>query len=205
VHPVPQSRPPAVRRSAGRPRATSRAELAHVAITLFVSNGFDETSVEDIALAAGVARRTFFRYFSSKADAVWGDFPALLNRMQHRLTEFPDSVSIADALTTAVIEFNAVPASEVAGHRQRMTLILTVPTLLADSTLRFVEWRSVVADFVARRLGRSPVDLLPVTIGYGALGASLAAYERWLAEPDEDLATLLRAAFGALTDGLRGC
>jgi len=176
-----------------------------VAITLFVSNGFDETSVEDIALAAGVARRTFFRYFPSKADAVWGDFPALLQQMRQRLAEFPDTVPTAEALTTATIEFNAVPTSEVDGHRRRMTLILTVPTLLADSTLRFVEWRTVVADFVARRLGRSPTDLLPVTIGYGALGASLAAYERWLAEPDEDLATLLRTSFGALTDGLRGC
>jgi mycofactocin system transcriptional regulator len=194
-----------VRRSAGRPRSTSRAQLEHAAITLFSRDGFDETSVEDIAVAAGVARRTFFRYFSSKADAVWGDFPALLQWLRQRLAQFPDTVSTAEALTTAVIEFNAVPPSEVAAHRQRMTLILTVPALLADSTLRFIEWRSVVADFVARRLGRSSTDLLPVTIGYGALGASLAAYEKWLADPHEDLATLLRASFGALADGLRGC
>jgi TetR/AcrR family transcriptional regulator, regulator of mycofactocin system len=125
--------------------------------------------------------------------------------MRQRLAEFPDTVSTAEALTLATIEFNTVPASEVAAHRQRMTLILTVPALLADSTLRFVEWRSAVAEFVARRLGLSPTDLLPVTIGYGALGASIAAYERWLAEPDDDLATLLQAAFGALADGLGGC
>jgi hypothetical protein len=38
-----------------------------------------------------------------------------------------------------------------------------------------------------------------------SLGASLAAYERWRAEPDQDLADLLRATFGVLADGLRGC
>ena len=45
----------------GRRRATSQAELEHVAFDLFEANGFEQTTVEDIATAEGIGRRTFFR------------------------------------------------------------------------------------------------------------------------------------------------
>ena len=190
------------RSEGGRPPATSRGELERVAFTLFARDGFDRTSVDDIAAEAGIARRTFFRYFPSKADLVWGDFPGLLEAMESRLRRCPDTVPLPQALHDAALEFNALPAEQLPAHRQRMTLILTVPTLLANSTLRFREWRAVVAEFAARRLGLEPHDIPPVVIGYSALGASLAAYERWLAEPDSDLAPLLHEAFDSLSGGL---
>ena len=187
----------------GRPRSTSRADLERVAFDLFARHGFDETSVDAVATAAGIGRRTFFRYFASKADLVWGDYPELLHAMRTRLAGCPATVPVMDALRTATVEFNAVPPAAQALHRQRITLILTVPTLFANSTLRFRQWRAVVAEFVAQRLGAAPDDLLPVTVGYGALGASLAAYERWLAEPGSDLAVLLEQSFGLLAQGFR--
>src|SRR5579863_5655824 len=52
----------------GRRRVTSQAELEHIAFDLFEANGFEQTTVEDIATAAGIGRRTFFRYFPSKND-----------------------------------------------------------------------------------------------------------------------------------------
>ena len=62
----------------GRPPVTSRAELERIALDLFIRQGFTETTLDDIAAAAGIARRTFFGYFSSKNDVVWGDFATLL-------------------------------------------------------------------------------------------------------------------------------
>ena len=58
----------------GRPPVTSRTELEQIALDLFLRNGFNETTLDDIAGAAGIARRTFFGYYSSKNDVVWGDF-----------------------------------------------------------------------------------------------------------------------------------
>ncbi|MFC7656445.1 TetR family transcriptional regulator [Pseudonocardia benzenivorans] len=51
-------------------RAEVRGELVRAALTLFTEKGYDETTVDDVAAAAGVGRRTFFRYFRGKEDAV---------------------------------------------------------------------------------------------------------------------------------------
>ena len=69
----------------GRKRVTSRAELEHVAFELFERQGFDGTTIDDIAPAAGIGRRTFFRYFPSKNDIPWGNFDEELERMRARL------------------------------------------------------------------------------------------------------------------------
>src|SRR5579875_1846480 len=69
----------------GRRRVTSRAELEHVAFELFAAKGFEQTTVDDIAAAAGIGRRTFFRYFPSKNDVPWGMFELELERMRVRL------------------------------------------------------------------------------------------------------------------------
>jgi mycofactocin system transcriptional regulator len=182
----------------GRPPATSRIDLERVALDLFVRNGFAETTVADIAAAAGISRRTFFRYYRSKNDVVWGDFDALLQGMDDWLTGSTADLPLITALKEAVVRFNTVPAEAVPAHRQRMALILYVPALQAHSTLRYADWRGIVASFAARRLGAGGDDFLPRLIGHLALGAAVAAYEQWLKDPSSDLGALLAASFDAL-------
>ncbi|WP_256966377.1 TetR/AcrR family transcriptional regulator, partial [Streptomyces griseiscabiei] len=57
-------------------RAAVRAELAQVAFELFLRDGFDKVTLDDLASAAGVSRSTFLRYFGTKEDAVLGAFDA---------------------------------------------------------------------------------------------------------------------------------
>lgn len=179
----------------GRAPATTHGELSHVALTLFLERGFDETTIEDIVAAAGIGRRTFFRYFASKNDLPWGEFDTLLSGMRSHLAAIPVDMALADALRIAIIEFNRFPAEELPYHRDRMRLLLNVPTLLAHSTLRYTAWRQVVAEYVAARRGE-PVDALePQTIAWACLGLCLAAYEQWLAHEDADLLRLLADAF----------
>ena len=66
----------------GRPAVTTRAELEQISLAIFSEQGFDVTSVDEIAAAAGIGRRTFFRYFKSKNDAVWGDFDVQLESFE---------------------------------------------------------------------------------------------------------------------------
>jgi mycofactocin system transcriptional regulator len=130
---------------------TSRAVLERLAFDLFARQGFEETTVDDIAAAAGIGRRTFFRYFTSKNDLVWGDFEEQLETLRKLLRETDPSVPLVEAVRRAVVEFNRFDVSEVPWHRQRMELILRVPTLQADSTLRYASWRDVVRDYQRQR------------------------------------------------------
>jgi TetR/AcrR family transcriptional regulator, regulator of mycofactocin system len=184
---------------AGRRRITSRAELEQVAFDLFDRQGFERTTVDDIASAAGIGRRTFFRYFPSKNDVAWGDFEAELERMRRRLRAAPAGAPLMDAIRHAVVDFNRVAPDQIPAHRRRMALILRVPALQAHSTLRYAAWRQVIADFVAERTGLRPDMLLPRTVAHAMLGVAVAAYEQWLESGDGDLCDLLDTAVLALS------
>lgn len=186
--------------SPGRPPSTTREEIEAVALERFAARGFEETTVEDIAAAVGVGRRTLFRYFSSKNDIVWGDFDWVMERLWAALAERAED-PLMEALRHGVVESNRYPPEQLPGLRIRMTLITRTPALQAHSALRYAEWRAVVARWAADRLGATPEDLLPRAIGQAALGTAMAAFGRWVDHPDEDLDSLLDAAFVALGNG----
>ena len=182
----------------GRPHVTSRAELERVALELFTQRGFDATTVDDIAAAAGISRRTFFRYYASKNDVMWGDFDALLRGMEDWLASTPSDAPLLPTLAAAVIRFNSIPPEAVPAHRQRMSQILHVPALQAHSTLRYADWRGVVARHAARCLDQPESSRAVQLVAHVALGAATAAYEQWLADEAADLEAELTAAFNAL-------
>lgn len=182
----------------GRRPSTTRAEISHVALKLFTENGFEQTTVDEVAQAANTSRRTIFRYFPSKNDLPWGDFQASLDDMREFLQAQPSTGSLTDTLSEAVLKFNRFPASEAPSHRARMQLLLTAPSLVAHSTLRYAQWRQVVADYAAERLGLQADQLEPQTIAWTYLGTSLSAYQQWLKEEGGDLTVLLRTAMAII-------
>lgn len=186
----------------GRRPSTTRGQISDVGIELFTAHGFDETSVDDIAEAAGIARRTFFRYFPSKNAVPWGDFDAGLAVLRALLADLPPETGVADGIMSALLQFNSFPDEERPVHRQRMQLILEVPALQSYSMVMYQGWRRVIAEFVARRSGLQPEDLAPRTAGWLALGVAIAAYEQWLTDDGLDLAELLVAGSAPLYSGL---
>jgi TetR/AcrR family transcriptional regulator, regulator of mycofactocin system len=178
----------------GRRRVTSRGELERIAFGLFADKGFEQTTIDDIAAAAGIGRRTFFRYYPSKNDVPWGMFELELERMRVRLSACPLDVPLMDALRVALVDFNRIDAGQAPWHRKRMELILRVPALVAHSTLRFAAWRQVVAEFAAERLGQPAGALAPRAIAHALLGVAVAAYEQWLDDETADLGCLLDSA-----------
>src|SRR6478609_2677659 len=157
----------------GRPRSVTHAQIAAVALDLFARNGFDETTVDDIAEVMGISRRTLFRYFPSKNDMVWGDFDWVLDRLRNDLAERPREEPLTAALTEAVVASNHYDDDELPELRIRLTLITTVPALQAHSMLRYAAWRRVIAEFVADRLGDEPDGIVPDAVAAAALGFSI--------------------------------
>ncbi|WP_207840363.1 mycofactocin system transcriptional regulator [Williamsia soli] len=186
----------------GRRPSTTKSKITDAAIDLFTESGFDETSVDDVAAAAGIARRTLFRYYPSKNAIAWGDFDEHLQDMRRLLAELPTDMPMADALHTALLAFNEVPAEHREHHRRRMRLLLGVPALQAHSMLMYTGWRNVVAEFVASRTGSDPSGLIPQTVAWTLLATALAAYEQWLDDANADLDELLTQGSRILTHGL---
>nr|WP_312861153.1 mycofactocin system transcriptional regulator [Amycolatopsis endophytica] len=187
---------------AGRKPITSRVEVEHAAFELFATRGFDRTTIDDIAKAAGIGRRTFFRYFPSKNDVAWGDFDGQLDRMRAQLASYPPDRPLLGVIREALVDFNRVEEDQAALHRRRMELILTTPALQAHSTLRYADWRQVIAEFAAARLGVAVDSLAAQTVAYTALGIALAAYEQWLRDPAADLGSLLASGTDELSTAL---
>ena len=186
----------------GRRRSTTQDHISDVALDLFASRGFDEVSVDDVAAAAGIARRTVFRYYTSKNAIPWGDFDAYLDHMRGLLAQVPKDEPIRTALRSVLLAFNDFGESELDRHRQRMRVILETAALQAYSMTMYAGWRTVVAEFVASRLGLKPVDLVPQTTAWTMLGVALSAYEFWLADESVPLTGALGTAFDAISSGL---
>lgn len=185
-------------RSQGRPPATDHAAIEEAAFRLFEEHGFEATTIDDIAAAVGVGRRTLFRYYPSKNDIPWGQFDASLVHLRAFLAATPEDVPVREAVRRAVLDFNRLDEDAIPQHRQRMRLLLTTPALQAHSALRYREWRRCIAAYVAQRYGLAEDDLLPRTIGRVTLALALSAYEQWLDDETASLSDLIDASVAAL-------
>ncbi|BBY22742.1 mycofactocin system transcriptional regulator [Mycobacterium stomatepiae] len=192
---LPQSR-------VGRRRSTTTDHITDVAIELFTKQGFAEVSVDDVAQAAGISRRTLFRYYASKNAILWGDFDTHLAHLRDLLDKVGPRVRLGGALRAALLAFNTFDDSETVQHRQRMRVILETAELQAYSMTMYAGWREVIAEFVARRSGAKTTDLLPQTVAWTLLGVALSAYEHWLRDESITLQTALGKAFDVVGAGL---
>jgi AcrR family transcriptional regulator len=119
----------------GRPPGTSRRELELIALRLFTEQGFDSTTIEQIAAEAEVSKRTFFRYFSSKASVLWSEFDSEVDTIRAALADVPPAVPMLEAIRRAVVTANHYRVQDVAELRLRMNLIGGVPALQSSTAV----------------------------------------------------------------------
>ena len=185
----------------GRPPGTSARELELVALRLFTERGFDDTTVEEIAAAAGVSRRSFFRYYDTKAAVLWHEFDREVDALRAAFAAVADDLDLMDAIRQVVVGVNHYQAEDVAELRMRINLIGGVPALQASSAPHYDAWERTVSEFAARRLACGADDLLPLAIGRATLAACRAAFDTWVARADADLTVYLDQALAALGRG----
>lgn len=185
----------------GRPRGTSKRELELIAMRLFTERGFENTTVEDIAAAAGISGRTFFRYFPGKGEVLWYQFDEEVRALREAFDAVADDVPMMTAVRRVVVNANRYRAEDVPELRTRMGLVASVPALAASAGAHYDAWERAVSAFAARRLGQSPDDLVPMAVGRTALAAARAAFDAWLRGADADLTVYLDRALLALERG----
>jgi TetR/AcrR family transcriptional regulator, regulator of mycofactocin system len=199
LRPEPERRMPAPRR--GRPPGTSARELELISLRLFTEVGFEDTTVERIAAEAGVSRRTFFRYFESKADVLWHAFDGEIRALRAAFAAVSDDLSMMDAIRHVVVGANRYRAEDVPELRTRMNLISSVPALQASAAHHYDAWERAVSEFAAARLGLPGDSLIPLAAGRATLAVCRASYDRWVDRADADLTVYLDEALRALAAG----
>jgi TetR/AcrR family transcriptional regulator, regulator of mycofactocin system len=185
----------------GRPPGTSARELELVALRLFSEDGFEETTVERIAAAAGVSKRTFFRYFDSKADVLWHAFDGEVRSLRAGFAAVRGDTPLMDAIRQVVVGVNQYRAEDVPELRTRMNLIGSVAGLQASAAHHYDAWERAVTEFAAVRLGQPADSLYPLAIGRATLAVCRSAYDRWAERADADLTVYLDLALRSLGSG----
>ncbi|MFK4834419.1 TetR family transcriptional regulator [Microbacterium sp. ZW T2_14] len=161
---------------AGRPKASSRETIAEAACELFLEQGYEQTSIIDIASRAGVSRSSFFNYFSSKSDVLWSGLDERLAVFEQRLSSDggTDAAAVVRRETLAVADSFA-PDSLALGIVNAVAMGLEAE-YERDAALR----RARVARAVSSRLVRGGADRLSAEVAGAAWGgAVLAAIEAW--------------------------
>lgn len=196
----PRSRPNLRERNHER----TRDEIAGHALDLFVARGFDAVTVDDIAASAGISRRTFFRYFETKEDALLPADASRLQRLEQALRERPAAEGAFDAVRGAVLELAHDYETGSTEFLQQARLVLATPSVHARSLGHQADWEEVIRAFAAQRAGRPETSLLPQLLAAGCMAALRSALTTWLHDDGRtDLMALVTAALDGLGDGLR--
>ena len=171
---------------AGRPRASSRETLAEAACELFLEQGYEATSVVDIAQRAGVSRSSFFNYFSSKSDVLWSGLDARIAAASVALAALgrsADGPSVRAAVLPIVHGFAPDPLALALRNAAAMGL---EQELLRDTGLRHARIASAVAA-AARSAG---IDEIRADILGSALATAVLSSLRVWAEQGAGQASL---------------
>jgi AcrR family transcriptional regulator len=188
-----------------RKKAATRTQLMNVALRLFEEQGFDETTVEDIAAAADVAPRTFFRYFPTKVDVLFGDHTERLELIRNTLAARPPGEPIVDAVRRANLEAIAKLVEDPAPFLTRSRLADSVPAAHAHGRHLDAEYEEIIAEAVAASRRSDPAtDLYARLIARAAWAATRAARDVWIAsDAKRDPRRLINQAYDLLEHDLR--
>lgn len=187
-----------------RNKARARAEIADAALRLFFDRGFEGVTVDEIVSAAGVSRRTFFRYFETKEDALLADYPELNARLSEAL-EATDLAHAMDAVRAGLHGMADWYVERSDAVLARSKVIRETSLNVAARNLEFLtQWEQSVAVAVANQVGLGVGDLVPRTAAAMIVGAFRAALTQWVrSSGKEDLHALTDQALDLIEHGLQ--
>jgi AcrR family transcriptional regulator len=187
-----------------RNKARARAEIADSALRLFFDRGFEGVTVDEIVSAAGVSRRTFFRYFDTKEDALLADYPELNARLSEALcaTEPAHAMDAIRAGLHGMADWYIERSDAVLA---RSKVIRDTTMNVAARNLEFLtQWERDVAHAIANQVGMGASELPPRTAAAMIVGAFRAALTQWVRSScGEDLHALTDQALDLIEYGLQ--
>jgi AcrR family transcriptional regulator len=188
-----------------RKKLRTREAIVDAALELFERQGFDATTVEDIAAAADVSPRTFFRYFDSKLDVVMSrnkaaDDPSF-DDLAHAAPGAGPVTAAREVIGTLVA---ALVEGDNASAVRELKVVLTTPSLRSLALEHFHQHHDELVRAYAARLGVSTDALQPHVLAGVVSTTTWAALNRWVAEGADPAALrpMIDEAFSLLATGL---
>jgi len=176
-------------------------QIATVALRLFEERGYEAVTMDDVAGALGVGRRTLFSYYRSKSAIVWDGQRQAADAWVAALEDAPADVGWRDAVADAFAGALEYPGDDLQLMRSRLRIIARHPDLQAHLLTEQEAFAGSLVAFIARREGLEATDLLPVVSARAVLAALATALVWWAdstrEEPRDVVREALRQVFAA--------
>jgi AcrR family transcriptional regulator len=175
-----------------------RGAIWDAAVTLFADNGFDETTVDEIARAAGVSRRSFFRYFSSKSDLMGQGIVTYGDMIVEAVAACPRSLGPLEMMRRTVGQVTVTAAAHP--RVRKVAQIASTSVAAREAQLsRLAEVEDRVADaYSARRPTEAGDDLAPRLLAELTLSMLDVTFREWLKQDHEDISPTTERVFATL-------
>jgi AcrR family transcriptional regulator len=185
-------------RPTGRPRTIDPDAVSLVALRLFDDQGFDAVSMDDVAAAAEVSRRSLFRLFPNKAALVWGGLDEFAARFREALRSRPADEPSAVALRAAYRIGATFPDDAVEVTRHRLRVIRANPSLEHVGAATVTALTDEILRYVAERDGVTADDLAVAVRAHTLAAAASAALTWWALHGDGRPEDVLERALALL-------
>jgi AcrR family transcriptional regulator len=162
-----------------RQRAQIRADIRRAAFRLFIERGYDAVTTEEIASAAGVSPRTFFRHVPTKEELLLAPVrhggTAIVGLLEERPGTEPPDVALINAIITRTRSFG------VADTEEWRAALLVAPELLGKLTVHLPADKERATKLVAARMGsNADTDIRPALLVQLAFSAADFAFQHWV-------------------------
>jgi AcrR family transcriptional regulator len=186
-----------------RKKERTRHELMAAAVRLFAERGFEQTTVEDIAAAADVSPRTFFRYFPTKVDVLFGDLEERTARLRQALEERPPREPLLGAVRRVALEFAGEFFADPELFATRARLVFANPAFRAHGLERLARVEDAIAAAVRKDLGVSDEDVRPRLVAAAVMAAVRSSAMAWAARGGRgDPRAIVNESFDLIEQGL---
>jgi AcrR family transcriptional regulator len=186
----------------GRWEPDARGRLAKAAMGLYAEQGFDQTTVAEIAARAGLTERTFFRHFADKREVLFYGMEMARDLLARAVADAPAAATPMDAVGAALEAVSAVLQENPERVRLRDAIVSANAELRERELIKLAAFASAMAGALRDRGIPEPAASLAAEAG---IAVFKVAFARWISEPGQpDLPGILRESMAELRDVLTG-
>jgi AcrR family transcriptional regulator len=188
-----------------RRRTKLAAQIERTALSLFVKRGISAVTIDQIADAADISRRTFFRYFASKEDLLLGDRQRYDDSLARAVAKEQPSHSAVRMLRDILVDMSHEVEAEAETARLRLELFRKYPEEMSGAFEQQRAWSSTFMAMVAQRMGLNDSrDMRPALIVRVMMSAANVALHNWFTKgAEQPLHELVESALDQTIAGLK--